>query len=63
MQNAILKKPSNAKEYASLEKLLDKLIDEVRDDDKHPLAVIMQIIGQNLEQYDNEHHPEIERFL
>ncbi len=55
----VFKKPSNAKEYASLEKLLDRLIDEVRDDEKHPLAVVMQIIGENLEQYDNEHHPAI----
>lgn len=53
------KKPSNAKEYAKLEKILDKLIDEVRDNEKHPLAIVMQIIGENLEQYDNEYHPAI----
>lgn len=58
---SIFKKPSNAKEYAKLEKMLDKLIDEVRDDDKHPLAVVMQIIGENLEQYDNEHYPAVGR--
>lgn len=53
------KKPANAKEYARLEKILDKLIDEVRDNDKHELAIVMQIIGENLEQYDNEHYPAI----
>jgi len=53
------KKPSNAKEYAKLEKTLDELIDEVRDNEKHPLTIAMQIIGENLEQYDNEHHPAI----
>lgn len=53
------KKPTNDKEYSKLEKILDKLIDEVRNDEKHPLALAMQIIGDNLEQYDNEHYPEI----
>lgn len=56
---SIFKKPINAKEYSSLEKVLYKLIDEVRDNEKHPLAIVMQIIGENLEQYDNEHHPDI----
>jgi HTH-type transcriptional regulator/antitoxin HigA len=54
---SIFKKPSNEKEYAKLEKILDNLIDEVRDNERHPLAVVMQIIGENLEEYDNEHFP------
>jgi len=53
------KKPSNSKEYSNLEKILDKLIDEVKGDEKHPLAIVMQIIGDNLEQYDNENYPGI----
>lgn len=53
---SVFKKPSNEKEYSKLEKVIDKLIDEVRDNEKHPLAIVMQIIGDNLEQYDNEHH-------
>lgn len=56
---SVFKKPSNAKEYSKLEKILDKLIDEVRDNDKHPLAIVMQIIGENLELYDNDHYPAI----
>jgi HTH-type transcriptional regulator/antitoxin HigA len=56
---SIFKKPANDKAYAKLEKILDKLIDEVRDRANHPLAIAMQIIGENLEQYDNEHFPEI----
>lgn len=55
----VFKKPANAQEYSTLEKILDKLIDEVRDDEKHPLAIVMHIIGENLEQYDTEHHPAI----
>ena len=42
-----------------LEKLLDQLIDEVRDNEEHQLAIAMQIIGENLEQYDDEHYPAI----
>ncbi|MCP0914956.1 hypothetical protein NKV53_11530 [Legionella sp. 27cVA30] len=51
----VFKKPTNDKEYKYLEDILDKLIDEVRDDENHPLALAMQIIGENIEQYDNEH--------
>jgi HTH-type transcriptional regulator/antitoxin HigA len=56
---SIFKKPSNLKEYTKLEKLLDQMIDVVRDDTKHPLVIAMQIIGENLEQYDDENHPPI----
>ncbi len=56
---SLFKKPANAKEYARLEKVLNQLIDEVREDEKHPLAIVMQIIGENMEQYDNENYPVI----
>jgi HTH-type transcriptional regulator / antitoxin HigA len=56
---SVFKKPINATEYNMLEKLLDQLIDEVRDDENHPLTLAMQIIGENLEQYDDAHHPAI----
>lgn len=56
---SVFKKPTNIKEYTKLEKILDKLIDVVRDNENHPLAVVMQIIGENLKQYDNEHYPAI----
>lgn len=51
------RRPQNLKEYIALQKILDKLIDVVRGNEKHPLAEAMQIIGENLEQYDNEHFP------
>jgi len=56
---SVFKKPANDEEYAKLESVLDQLIDEVRDDEEHPLALAMQIIGENLEQFDNEHYPVI----
>lgn len=54
---SVFKKPQNDKEYGHLEEILDQLIDEVRDDENHPLALAMQIIGENLEQYDKENFP------
>jgi HTH-type transcriptional regulator / antitoxin HigA len=56
---SVFRKPQNMKEYSRLERVLDKLIDVVRNNEKHPLALVMQIIGENLEQYDNEHCPDI----
>lgn len=56
---SVFKKPRNSEDYSFLEKILDRLSDEVRDDETHPLALVMQIIGDNLEQYDDEHHPDI----
>lgn len=55
----IFKKPATDKEYIKLEKILDELIDVVRDNEKHPLAIVLQIIGENLEQYDQTHFPDI----
>lgn len=54
---SVFKKPSNPSEYQELEHVLDSLIDEVRDEASHPLALVMKIIGDNLEQYDDETHP------
>lgn len=56
---SVFKKPKTSEDYSRLEALLDQLMDEVRDDETHPLALVMQIIGDNLEQYDDEHYPEI----
>lgn len=55
----VLKKPKNDKEYARFEKILGSLIDCVRDNENHPLTTVMEIIGDNLEQYDNEHNDPI----
>ncbi|MBA2651089.1 MAG: transcriptional regulator [Tatlockia sp.] len=53
----VFKKPTSDRDYKYLENTLDRLMDEVRDNENHPLALAMQIIGENLEQYDNEHFP------
>lgn len=52
----VFQKPTNENEYKKLEKILNQLIDEVKEREQHPLAIAMRIIGDNLEQYDSEHH-------
>lgn len=56
---SVFKRPETDIEYDELEELLDKIIDIVREDEDHPLAIAMQIIGDNLEEYDSEMHDEI----
>jgi len=51
--------PYTEEEYQELVKLLDSLIDEVGEDETHPLASLMEIIGVLIEKYENEHIPEI----
>ncbi|MCR4322318.1 MAG: hypothetical protein NUV74_18555 [Candidatus Brocadiaceae bacterium] len=55
----ILYVPHTEEEYLELVKLLDSLIDEVGEDETHPLASLMEIIGVLIEKYENEHIPEI----
>ena len=58
---SVFKKPIDQKEYDFLENILDQIIDEVRDDETHPLAIAAQIIGDNLEDFDNKNHMPIGR--
>jgi len=47
--------PSNDFEYRQLVKRLDALVDEVDEDESHPLAATMEVIGVLIEKYENEH--------
>jgi HTH-type transcriptional regulator / antitoxin HigA len=47
--------PTNEDEYNHLVKLLDEFIDIVRDDENHPLANLMDVVGVLIETYENEH--------
>jgi len=38
---------------------LDGLIDEVGEDESHPLASLMEIVGVLIEKYEDEHVPEL----
>ena len=40
--------------------LLDELVDEVGNDESHPLASLMEVIGLLVEKYEDERVPELE---
>lgn len=50
--------PHNDKEYKKLVSLLDSIIDEVGEDEKHPLASLMEILGSLVETYESQNFPE-----
>jgi HTH-type transcriptional regulator/antitoxin HigA len=49
--------PTSEEEYNQLVELLDELTDMVRDDESHPLANLMDVLGVLIETYENEHVP------
>lgn len=55
----ILYLPHTEKEYQEAVRLLDNLIDSVGEDENHPLASLMEILGILIEKYEDEHVPEI----
>jgi len=52
--------PTSAQEYERLVELLDEITAIVRDDESHPLAKMMDVIGVLIEDYEDEHIPEPE---
>ena len=55
--------PHTEQEYSRLVVLLDALIDEVGEDETHPLASLMDILGTLIERYEDEHVPELDDML
>ena len=51
--------PHSEEEYQQLVALLDSLIDEVGENESHPLASLMEIVGVLIEKYEDEHVPEL----
>ena len=51
--------PHTEEEYRRLVAILDGLIDEVGEDQAHPLASLMEIVGVLIEKYEDEHVPEL----
>ena len=39
--------------------LLDRVTDEVGEDENHPLASLMDVLGVLIEKYEDEHIPEL----
>jgi len=55
----ILFVPRTEAQYEQLTEILYELIDIVREDEAHPLASLMDVIGVLIEQYENEHVTEV----
>ena len=49
--------PHSENEYRQLVELLDRLIDEVGEDESHPLASFMEVVGILIEKYEDDHVP------
>ena len=43
----------------ALVELLDALIGRVGEDEGHPLASLMEVVGSLIERYEDEHVPEL----
>lgn len=52
--------PHSEAEYTRLVAVLDRLIDEVGEDESHPLASLMEVVGALIERYEAEQVPELD---
>ncbi len=53
--------PRTEREYERLVELLDSLIDQVGEDETHPLASMMDVIGVLIGNYEAEHVLELDK--
>lgn len=51
--------PQNEAEYDRLVAMLDDLIDQVGEDETHPLASLMDVLSALIENYENANVPEL----
>jgi HTH-type transcriptional regulator / antitoxin HigA len=51
--------PHTESEYRQLVELLDNLVDKVGEDESHPLASLMEVVGILIEKYEDEQVPEL----
>jgi HTH-type transcriptional regulator/antitoxin HigA len=51
--------PHSQQQYDRLVQMLDTLIDIVGEDETHPLASLMEVIGVLIEKYEDEQIPEL----
>lgn len=51
--------PHSLEEYRQLVALLDNLVDEVGEDETHPLASLMEIVGVLIQNYEDQTVPEL----
>ncbi len=51
--------PQNDAEYDRLVSMLDDLVDQVGEDESHPLASMMDVLSALIENYENANVPEL----
>ena len=51
--------PHSEEQYKQMIALLDSLIDEVGENESHPLASLMEVVGVLIEKYEDDHVPEL----
>jgi HTH-type transcriptional regulator/antitoxin HigA len=51
--------PRSEEDYGELVQLLDRVTDEVGEDENHPLASLMDVLGVLIEKYEDEHVAEL----
>jgi HTH-type transcriptional regulator/antitoxin HigA len=51
--------PHSEADYRELVELLDRVTDEVGEDENHPLASLMDVVGVLIEKYEDENVAEL----
>jgi len=51
--------PHTDADYRELVELLDRITDEVGENENHSLASLMDVLGVLIEKYEDEHFPEL----
>jgi HTH-type transcriptional regulator/antitoxin HigA len=51
--------PHTEADYLELVELLDRITDEVGEDENHALASLMDVLGVLIQKYEDEHVPEL----
>jgi HTH-type transcriptional regulator / antitoxin HigA len=51
--------PHTDADYREVVELLDRVTDEVDEDENHPLASLMDVLGVLIEKYEDEHVAEL----
>jgi HTH-type transcriptional regulator/antitoxin HigA len=51
--------PHTDADYQELVELLDRVTDEVGEDENHPLASLMDVLGVLIQKYEDENVPEL----
>ena len=51
--------PHTEADYRDLVELLDRVTDKVGEDESHPLASLMDVLGVLIEKYEDENVPEL----